>query len=46
MYAGFLVWKPEGKKPLGRRRSSLDDDIKVGLQEVGWGYGLDRAGSG
>ena len=45
MYTGFLMGKPEGKEQLGRR-SSLEDNIKVGLQEVGWGYGLDRAGSG
>jgi hypothetical protein len=27
-----LVWKPEGKGPLGRPRRRWDDDIKFGLQ--------------
>jgi hypothetical protein len=39
--------KPEGKRPLGRSRRRLEDNIKMDLQEVGGGgYGLDRAGSG
>ena len=29
--------KPEGKRPLGRSRHSLESNIKMGLQEVGWG---------
>jgi hypothetical protein len=33
-----LVGKPEGKRPLGRpRRRWEDDNIKMGLQEVGCG---------
>jgi hypothetical protein len=32
-----LVWKPEGKRRLGRPRSKWDDDIKIDLQEVGYG---------
>jgi hypothetical protein len=40
-----LVGKPEGKKPLGRPRCRWEGNIKMELQEVGWGYGLDRAGS-
>jgi hypothetical protein len=32
-----LVGKPEGKKPLGRRRRRCDDNIKMDLQEVGCG---------
>ena len=35
-----LVGKPEGKRPLGRPRRRWEDNIKVDLQEVGWGYGL------
>jgi hypothetical protein len=31
------VGKPEGKKLLGRTRRSWEDDIKLDLQEVGWG---------
>jgi len=42
-----LVWKPGGKRPLGRPRRRLEDNIKMDLQEVGCGgYGLDRTGSG
>jgi hypothetical protein len=41
-----LVGKPEGKRPLGKPRRGWEDNIKTDLQEVGWGYRLDRAGSG
>ena len=34
-----LVGNPEGKKPLGRPRSSWEDNIKMDLQEVGGGRG-------
>ena len=33
------VGKPEGKRPLGRRRSRWDNNIKMDLQEVGRGCG-------
>jgi len=36
-----LVRKPDGKKPLGRPRHRVEDNIKVELQEVRWGHGLD-----
>ena len=29
--------KPEGKELLGRPRRSWEDNIKMDLQEVGWG---------
>jgi hypothetical protein len=32
-----LVGKPVGKRPLGRPRRRWEDNIKMGLQEVGWG---------
>jgi len=32
-----LVVKPEGKRPLGRPRRRWEDNIEVGLQEVGCG---------
>ena len=35
-----LVGKPEGKRPLGRRRRRWEDNIKMDLQEVGCG-GMD-----
>ena len=34
-----LVWKPEGKRPLGRPRRGWNDNIKVDLEEVGKGCG-------
>ena len=33
-----LVGKPEGKRPLGRRRRRWMDNIRMDLQEVGCGY--------
>jgi len=39
VYRG-LVGKPEGKWPLGRHRRRLGNNIKMDLQEVGWG-GMD-----
>jgi hypothetical protein len=35
-----LVGKPEGRRPLGRTRRRWEDNIKMDLQEVGWG-GMD-----
>ena len=32
-----LVWKPEGKRPLGIHRRKWEDNIKMDLQEVGCG---------
>ena len=34
-----LVGKPEGKRPLRRPRRRWEDNIKMDLQEVGWGRG-------
>ena len=34
-----LVGKPEGKRPLGRPRRRLEDNIKMDLEEVGRGCG-------
>ena len=42
-----LSGKPEGKRPLGRLRIRLEDNIKMDLQEFGGGsWGLDGIGSG
>jgi len=30
-----LVWKPEGKRPLGKPRRRSEDNIKMDFQEVG-----------
>jgi hypothetical protein len=35
-----LVRRPEGRRPLGRPRYRWEDNIKMDLQEVGWG-GMD-----
>jgi hypothetical protein len=32
-----LVRKPEGNRPLGRSRHRWEDNIRMGLHEVGWG---------
>jgi hypothetical protein len=32
-----LVWKAEGKKPLGRPRRRCEDNITTDLQEIGRG---------
>jgi len=32
-----LVGKPEGRRPLERPRHRWEDNIKMDLQEVGWG---------
>jgi hypothetical protein len=36
-----LVEKPEGVRPLGRTRRRWEDNIKMGLREVGLGRRLD-----
>ena len=33
-----LVGKPEGKRPLGRHRSRWVNNIRMDLQELGFGY--------
>jgi hypothetical protein len=33
----LLVGKPEGKRPLGRPRRRWVDNIRIDLEEVGWG---------
>jgi hypothetical protein len=33
----ILVGRPEGRRPLGRPRHRWEDNIKMGLQEVGLG---------
>jgi hypothetical protein len=33
----ILVGRSEGRRPLGRLRRRWEDNIKMDLQEVGWG---------
>jgi hypothetical protein len=35
-----LVGKPEGKRPLERRRRRWENGIKIDLREIGWGGGV------
>jgi hypothetical protein len=35
-----------GGKPEERPRHRRDGNIKINLRKMGWGYGLDRYGSG
>jgi hypothetical protein len=42
-----LMGKPEGKRPLERRRRRWEDGIKIDLREIGCGgCGVDSPGSG
>jgi hypothetical protein len=36
----ILVGRPEGRRPLGRPRRRWEDNIKMDLQEVESGHGL------
>ena len=36
----ILIGRPEGRRTLGRPRLHWEDNIKMGLQEVGEDYGL------
>jgi hypothetical protein len=36
-----MVGEPNGRRPLGRPKRKWEDNIKIDIQEVGWGYGLD-----
>jgi hypothetical protein len=33
----ILLGSPEGRRPLGNPRRRWEDNIKMDLQEVGWG---------
>ena len=35
VYKGFVVEKPEGKRPLERPRRTWEDNIKMNLKNVG-----------
>jgi hypothetical protein len=37
----ILVGRPEGRRSLDRSRRRWEDNIKMDLQEVRWGHGLD-----
>jgi hypothetical protein len=41
-----LVGKPEGKRPLGIPRRRWEDGIRMDLEEIGLGVGLDSTVSG
>jgi hypothetical protein len=33
-----LVWRPDVKRPLGRPRHRWQGNMKIDLQEFGWGF--------
>jgi hypothetical protein len=33
----ILVWRPERRQPLGRPRRRWEDNLKIDIEEVGWG---------
>jgi hypothetical protein len=33
-----LIGRPEGRRPLGRPRRRWEDNIKMDLREIGFGY--------
>jgi hypothetical protein len=33
---GILVGRSEGKRTLGKPRIRWEDNVKIGLQEIGW----------
>jgi hypothetical protein len=37
----ILVGRPDRRKQIGRSRRRWEDNIKMDLQQVGWGLGLD-----
>jgi hypothetical protein len=41
-----LVGKAEGRRPLGRPRRRWEDGIRMDLEDIGWGCGVDSPGSG
>ena len=41
-----LVGKHEGRRPLGRPRLKWEDNIKMDIQEVGWGHIVNWCDSG
>jgi hypothetical protein len=32
----YFRWKPEEKRPLGRRRRRWEDNIRMDMREIGW----------
>jgi hypothetical protein len=32
----IFIGKSQGKRPLGRRRRRWEDNIRIGLREIGW----------
>jgi hypothetical protein len=42
----YVFWWESQKRPLGRLRYIREDNIKMDLREIGFGwYGMDRPGS-
>jgi hypothetical protein len=41
----FFVGVPEGKIPLARSRRRWEDEIRLDVEEIGWGCGVDSIDS-
>jgi hypothetical protein len=41
-----LLGKPEGKRPLEKRRRRWEYMLRIDLSEIGWGCRVDSSGSG
>jgi hypothetical protein len=37
----ILVWRPEGRRPLGRPRRRWEDNIRMDLREIGFGMWIE-----
>ena len=46
VHTGVSVGKLEGKRPPGRHKRRWEENVKMDIQGVGWGHGLDVSGSG
>jgi hypothetical protein len=40
-----LARKPKGKRPLGGPKRRWEDNMKMDIQEMEWGHGLDLCGA-
>jgi hypothetical protein len=41
----YIDIQPQSKRPLGKPRRRCEHNIKMYLEEIGWGFGLDLCGS-
>jgi hypothetical protein len=46
VHVGFWWKKPEERRPIGKPRRKLEDNIKMDFKYVRWRYELDESGLG